>query len=113
MALLFGLGVVSIWRRPVAAGAEIVVASVPGDGTPGSRASRKRSRQAASASGGAGGAEAQAVSEVEREVEQGLDGLKDKLFRLELRRQAGTISEDEYLRERTQAEKILRELVGR
>jgi hypothetical protein len=46
-------------------------------------------------------------------VEQGLDGLKDKLFRLELRRQAGTISEEEYLRERTQAEKILRELVGR
>ena len=64
-------------------------------------------------SGGTGGAAVQAVSDVEREVEQGLDGLKDKLFRLELRRQAGTISEEEYLRERTQAEKILRELVGR
>ena len=46
-------------------------------------------------------------------TEQNLDGLKDKLFRLELRRQAGTVSEEEYLRERTQAEKILRELVGR
>ena len=53
------------------------------------------------------------ISAVEREVEQGLDGLKDKLFGLELRRQAGTVSEEDYLRERTQAEKILRELVGR
>jgi hypothetical protein len=32
---------------------------------------------------------------------------------LELRRQAGTVSEDEYLRERAQTEKVLRELVGR
>ena len=53
------------------------------------------------------------VSAVEREVEQGLDSLKDKLFRLELRRQAGTVTEEEYLRERTQAERVLRELVGR
>ena len=112
LVLLFGLGVVSIWRRPVAAGAEFGVAGGPGDGGPGSPRTRKRSRQSP-APGGAGGAAAQAVSDVEREVEQGLDGLKDKLFRLELRRQAGTISEEEYLRERTQAEKILRELVGR
>jgi hypothetical protein len=37
--------------------------------------------------------------------------LKDKLFRLELRHQAGTISEEEYLRERSLTEQILRELV--
>ena len=47
----------------------------------------------------------------QREVEQGLDGLKDKLFRLELRRQAGTISEEEYTRERNRTEQVLRELV--
>ena len=46
-----------------------------------------------------------------REVEHSLDGLKDKLFRLELRRQAGTISEEEYARERSRTEEILRELV--
>lgn len=51
------------------------------------------------------------VPAVEREVQNGLDGLKDKLFRLELRRQAGTISEEDYARERALTEQILRELV--
>ena len=51
------------------------------------------------------------VPAVEREVQNGLDGLKDKLFRLELRRQAGTISEEDYARERARTEQILRELV--
>ena len=40
-----------------------------------------------------------------------LDALKDQLFRLELRRQAGTISDEEYTRERSKAEQFLRELV--
>lgn len=44
-------------------------------------------------------------------VENSLDNLKDKLFRLELRRQAGTISEEDYGRERARTEAILRELV--
>ncbi len=53
----------------------------------------------------------QAVQNVARDVEQSLDGLKDRLFRLELRRQAGTISEEEYARERSRTEQVLRELV--
>ncbi len=44
-------------------------------------------------------------------VENSLDSLKDRLFRLELRRQAGTISEEDYARERASTEQILRELV--
>ena len=51
------------------------------------------------------------VSSVESEVQSNLDTLKDKLFRLELRRQAGTISEEDYARERARTEAILRELV--
>lgn len=51
------------------------------------------------------------VPAVEREVQNGLDSLKDRLFRLELRRQAGTISEEDYARERARTEQILRELV--
>ncbi|HEV2445179.1 MAG TPA: hypothetical protein VGS58_04635 [Candidatus Sulfopaludibacter sp.] len=51
------------------------------------------------------------ASSVETEVQSGLDALKDKLFRLELRRQAGTISEEDYARERALTEQILRELV--
>ena len=48
---------------------------------------------------------------IEQEVQSSLDSLKDKLFRLELRRQAGTISEEDYARERARTEAILRELV--
>jgi hypothetical protein len=51
------------------------------------------------------------LAEVDAAIGASLDALKERLFRLELRRQAGTISEEEYSRERTQAEKILRDLV--
>ena len=44
-------------------------------------------------------------------VNTNLDALKDALFRLELRRQAGTISEEEYSRERARAEEVLRNFV--
>jgi outer membrane protein TolC len=40
-----------------------------------------------------------------------LDALKEQLFRLELRHQAGTITETEYAQERARAEKVLRDLV--
>jgi hypothetical protein len=110
-AVLFGLGVMFLWRRPVPVGAEGGVMVAPAASAPGPRSTRKRSSRPPAATSTAETV-AQAVSGVEREVEQGLDGLKDKLFRLELRRQAGTISDEEYTRERILAEKVLRELVG-
>ena len=51
------------------------------------------------------------LSEVDAAIGTSLDALKESLFRLELRRQAGTISEEEYARERAKAEKVLRDLV--
>jgi hypothetical protein len=51
------------------------------------------------------------MAEVDAAVGTSLDSLKDQLFRLELRRQAGTISEEEYVKERARAEKVLRDLV--
>jgi len=51
------------------------------------------------------------LSSVDREVGTSLDQLKDTLFKLELRHQAGTISDTEYAEQRTRAEKILRDLV--
>ena len=51
------------------------------------------------------------ASEVDREVRGSLDELKDSLFRLELRRQAGTISEEDYARERERIDATLRNLV--
>ncbi len=54
---------------------------------------------------------APSVATVNAEVNVSLDALKDSIFRLELRRQAGTISEEDYARERAQMEKTLRDLV--
>jgi hypothetical protein len=51
------------------------------------------------------------LKEVDAAIGTSLDALKESLFRLELRRQAGTISEEEYARERARAEKVLRDLV--
>ena len=51
------------------------------------------------------------LSEVDAAIGNSLDALKENLFRLELRHQAGTISEEEYARERAKAEKVLRDLV--
>jgi hypothetical protein len=54
---------------------------------------------------------AASLAEVDAAIGASLDGLKEGLFRLELRRQAGTISEEEYAQERARAEKVLRDLV--
>ena len=51
------------------------------------------------------------LAQVDAAVGTSLDALKDTLFRLELRRHAGTISEEDYNQERARAEKVLRDLV--
>jgi hypothetical protein len=51
------------------------------------------------------------IAQVDAAVGSSVDALKDTLFRLELRRQAGTISEEDYAKERARAEKVLRDLV--
>jgi hypothetical protein len=105
-AALFLLGVIFLWRRPATetvppVGADAITAK-KGRGRHGDSASVPENRSAAVTQG---------VAEVEREVSHSLDELKEKLFRLELRRQAGTISEEEYAREHERTEKILRDFV--
>lgn len=51
------------------------------------------------------------VSDLDSAVSGSLDQLKDALFRLELRHQAGTISADDYASERQRIDQKLRELV--
>jgi hypothetical protein len=51
------------------------------------------------------------LAEVDAAVGTSLDSLKERIFRLELRRQAGTISEEDYAQERARTEKVLRDLV--
>jgi len=54
---------------------------------------------------------ANASAAVDQHVGVSLESLKDQIFRLELRRQAGTISEEDYTREKANFEKLLRNLV--
>jgi len=87
---IFALGAMLLARKPVMA--------VAGDAP-------EPSRKAKSAS------KSKTLSQVDAAVDTNLEALKDQMFRLELRRQAGTISEEEYAQERARAEKTLRELV--
>ena len=129
-AALFALGLLLLWRQPALVGAgDLPVPPTPPQG-PRKRKLPPRGEYAtsvasapakaapvASASGAAQPARAASAvttadaSGVESEVQNSLDSLKDRLFRLELRRQAGTISEEDYARERARTEQILRELV--
>jgi hypothetical protein len=83
--LLFLLGILLLLRRP-----RPVPAAAPAS-------------PSASASG--------VTAQVDREVRASVEEIKEMLFRLELRRQAGTLGEDEYARQRARAEKALRDLV--
>ena len=56
-------------------------------------------------------AAATVLQEADRGARMNLEELKDTLFRLELRRQAGTISEQDYASERARIEAFLRDLV--
>ncbi len=91
-AALFALGLFFLWRQP--ATAEVRLS--PGDASPGPCATPPAAHAAA----------------VERQVQGSLEGIKDTLLRLELRRQAGTISEAEYAEQRGRAERMLGELLN-
>jgi len=101
---LFALGAILLARKPVVA----VAGGAPFDAGPGSPAKSKKAKSSKTI---AAASSAPALADVDAAVGASLDSLKDQIFRLELRRQAGTISEEEYVQERARAEKVLRDLV--
>ena len=101
-AALFILGVLFLWRKPAAVQATSA-AAVAALLEPGAKHEARRHKEEKPA--------ATSVAQVQREVTHSLDELKEDLFRLELRHQAGTISEEDYARERQRTEAILRDLV--
>lgn len=107
-AAIFALGFVYLWRRPQIMAAPSSAAPVVE--VPVSRVVQPHI-SAASPVAPAGVAAHAAVDEVRRQVTGSLDEMKEKLFRLELRHQAGTISDADYARERQQIEQLLRDLV--
>lgn len=99
---VFALGAILLARKPVT-----VVASV----APGAMEKASVPKPPRAQNSPASPPVQPSIAQVDAAVSTSLDTLKDTLFRLELRRQAGTISEEEYARERARAEKILRYLV--
>ena len=104
LAAIFAVGVGLLLRRPTPELATVSASSRENGPGP-----RKRKAQRAAPEKPA--PPARVVQQVNQEVNTNLDSLKDMLLRLELRRQAGNISEEEYVRERGRAEQLLRELV--
>jgi uncharacterized membrane protein YgcG len=100
-AAIFALGFVYLLRRPQVAAANGAGGVAAGyEVPPATKPPKSPSRNAEVV-----------AEEVDREVRGSLDELKDSLFRLELRRQAGTISEEDYARERERIDATLRNLV--
>ena len=105
LAAIFAVGVGLLLRKPVP---EIETAPAPPQPPRGRKAQRAAQAKAVQS---AAAPPPPPVEQVTREVNSNLDSLKDTLLRLELRRQAGTITDTEYAVERGRAEQLLRDLV--
>jgi hypothetical protein len=119
-AALFALGFFYLWWRP-----QVLAPAGPASSVPDAPSRSKPAKavaglapavatsvvRATPSSTTAAPSSAAVVEEANRHVTGSLDELKDKLFRLELRRQAGTITDADYTRERARIEQLLRDLV--
>ena len=103
--VLFVLAAILLARKPVAIAVPVPNTSSSENSTTPQPASGAPGQIAATAANG------DSLAALDRATTTSLDALKDQLFRLELRRQAGTIGDEEYARERAKAEQILRDLV--
>jgi len=114
--VVFGLLGVSLARKPVVAvagaGTSLEAARVPQPKKSKPEASHATAHPASpSAAPDAPSNGPATLADINAAVSTSLDALKEQLFRLELRHQAGTITEAEYVQERAKAEKVLRDLV--
>lgn len=110
--VVFGLFGYLLSRKTVVTvgGGEVAAEAIPGE--KGKKLKAPRAAAIGSASAAQTGSNgAASLSDVDAAIGTSLDALKESLFRLELRHQAGTIPEEEYARERAKAEKVLRDLV--
>jgi hypothetical protein len=96
LVAIFALGAILLSRKQV-----IMVPTVDSED-----AAPPQSKKAAKAARQQAGVEA-----VKESVNANLDSLKEEVFRLELRKQAGTISEEDYAREKSRVDNLLRDLV--
>jgi hypothetical protein len=93
LAVLFAGGAILLSRKQI-----VMVSAAHSEGTAPAQLKKAAKRQSG-------------VEAVKESVDANLDSLKEEVFRLELRKQAGTISEEDYAREKSRVEKLLRDLV--
>ena len=104
LAAIFAVGVGLLLRKPVVP----AMVTEPALASPTNSKARKAQRAGQSKPAAS---PLPLTEQVHQEVNTDLDSLKDTLLRIELRRQAGTISDEEYALERGRAEQLLRDLV--
>jgi hypothetical protein len=105
LAALFAMGALLLSRK------QVVVATGPDDedATPPPMKPPKPGKQKKVSASPA--TVASAAQQVDQHVAVTMDSLKEQIFRLELRRQAGTISEGDYAREKAKFDQLLRDMV--
>jgi hypothetical protein len=114
LAALFAMGAILLTRKQV-----VAVESADTNGAPAAKpakAPKPAKKQAATPAPAPVIAvpptkSASVAAALDQHVSASMDSLKDQIFRLELRKQAGTISEEDYAREKAKVEKLLRDLV--
>jgi hypothetical protein len=113
LAALFAMGALMLSRK------QVIVAGGPEDESvappiakPGKNApQKKKSSQIAASTPAPSANSGNAAQQVANHVAATMESLKEQIFRLELRRQAGSISEDEYAREKAKFDQLLRDMV--
>ena len=115
LAALFAMGAILLTRK------QVVVAEGSADRAPSVKPAKSMtpskskksppSPQPTPSAASTNSNSSKAAAAIDQQVSVSMDSLKDQIFRLELRRQAGTISEEDYAREKAQVEKLLRDLV--
>jgi hypothetical protein len=108
LAAIFAVGVGLLLRKPIP---EVESAPAQPPAPKSRKAQRAAQGKATQPKAAPAAPPAPPVERVKQEVNSNLDSLKDTLLRLELRRQAGTITDAEYALERGRAEQVLRDLV--
>jgi hypothetical protein len=113
LAALFVMGALMLSRK------QVIVAGGPEDESvappiakPGKTPpQKKKSSQIAASTPASSANSGNAAQQVANHVAVTMESLKEQIFRLELRRQAGSISEDEYAREKAKFDQLLRDMV--
>jgi hypothetical protein len=111
LAAIFAVGVGLLLRKQSVLDASVPAPAPPVPSAKARKAQQRERERAAQPKAAPPPPPPPPVEMITREVNSNLDSLKDTLLRLELRRQAGTITDAEYALERGRAEQLLRDLV--